>query len=241
MQAPGKQLFFLALALILAASLAICAKLDIPPPEALYPFVPRWQGTHVLHLGDSHVSRGLREELSRSFKRAGAHYKTDMWVGSRSRSWVVTGRLARSLRHHNPDIVIVTLGTNEMPFATPEHHRPWVEKIVSHIKDRACYWIGPPPLITDETGGFNEMLERSTKPCRYFDSRLLGLKPKPGGHFHLSREQGQCWGRLVWLWLGGRYMGDWGAEEINEIDPCLSLGLSAEASASGQNSPQHNL
>lgn len=241
MQAPRRRIFLLASAFILPGSLAICAQMEIPSPEALYPVVPRWRGTKILHIGDSHVSRGLRQELARSFRRAGADYETDIWVGSRSRAWIVTGRLVRSLRRHNPDVVIATLGTNAILSATPDYHKQWVEKVVERIKGRACYWIGPPPLLPDKAGAFNEMLRESTQPCRYFDSRVLGLEPKPSGNFHLSKDEGICWGRLIWLWLGGRYMEDWGPEEILKVDACSSLRPEGSAQADGKNSQRKNL
>ncbi|MCP4605604.1 MAG: SGNH/GDSL hydrolase family protein [Proteobacteria bacterium] len=176
--------------------------LRIDDVDDVYPVVPNWEGLTVLHIGDSHVSAGFKKELTRLFKAAGANYRPICWVGSRSKSWVASGKLKRLLKKHRPDVVVVTLGTNAMKNPRPDLYSVWVHTLVEQIEDQFCYWIGPPPLL-DDLVGFNEMLHSSSKPCRCFDSRQLNTPKRKDGKFHLTKAQGEAWAKKVWEWMNG--------------------------------------
>ncbi len=176
--------------------------LPIADVDDVYPIVPNWQGLTVLHIGDSHVSAGLLKGLARRFNAVGARYRPVCWVGSRSKSWIASGKLKQLIRKHRPDAVIVTLGTNTISDGRPNRHSGWVRKLARKLKGRHCYWLGPPPLLDDQHG-FNEMLSTTTKPCRYFDSRLLNIPKRDDGKFHLTKAQGETWAGAVWAWMNG--------------------------------------
>jgi hypothetical protein len=192
--------------LVFAAASAVAAA-DVQRLEdvdEVYPPAISWSGKRVLHIGDSHVSAGLVHGLRKRIRTEGARYKPINWVGSRSKSWIVSGRLKRLLRKHAPHVVIVTLGTNAMKERRPERHAPWVRNMVRMIGPRHCFWLGPPPLIKDRFG-YNSMVEAACKPCRYFDTRTLDFPRRKDGKFHLSRRQGHTWADQVWMWMNG----DW--------------------------------
>jgi len=172
----------------------------IPPVDQVYPSPPDWTGVRVLHIGDSHVSAGLTAGLRKHLVHAGAIYKPQMWVGSRSKSWVASGRLRRLLDSFAPNAVVITLGTNAMANSSPDRYAHWIRKVVSHVGPRRCFWMGPPPLLED-THGFNEMAAAAATPCRYFDTRPLGFEPRKDGKFHLTRAQGERWADAVWRWM----------------------------------------
>lgn len=172
----------------------------IPPVDEVYPLPPNWNGTRVLHVGDSHVSAGLTTRLRQLLRSAGAIYTPRMWIGSRSKSWVTSGRLRTALDSVSPNVVIVTLGTNAMGNDRLDRYATWIEKLVSHVGPRRCFWLGPPGLL-DDTNGFNEMAKGACRPCRYFDTRALGFEPRADGKFHLTREQGVTWADHVWKWM----------------------------------------
>lgn len=172
----------------------------IPPVDHVYPPPPDWTGARVLHIGDSHVSAGLTARLRKHLTRAGAIYRPRMWVGSRSKSWVASGRLRRLLDSFAPNAIVITLGTNAMGNSRPDRYARWIRKVVSHVGPRRCFWMGPPSLLEDPHG-FNEMAAAAAAPCRYFDSRSLGFEPRKDGKFHLTRAQGKLWADAVWRWM----------------------------------------
>lgn len=193
-------------ALAIAAASAVAA-VEIRPIEdvdEVYPPPISWSGRRVLHIGDSHVSAGLVAGLRKRIKAEGAVYKAIHWVGSRSKSWVVSGRLRRLLREHSPHVVIVTLGTNVIKTPRPKRNAPWIRSMVKMIGPRRCFWLGPPPLIADRHG-FNEMAQSACKPCRYFDTRELGFSKREDGKFHLTKRQGRIWAQQVWQWMNGEW------------------------------------
>jgi hypothetical protein len=192
-----------AVALGLGCTLEVSAKpLPIPNVDTVYPFVPDWRVSRILHFGDSHVSSGLKASLARHFRQAGAQFHQERWVGSRSKSWVASGRLRHLIAAFRPNVVLITLGTNEMRSKTPSRSAAWIHEIVNGLNGAVCYWMGPPPLIEDKNG-YNEMAKKAVKPCRYFDSRTLNMKPRSSGSFHLTRSQGTVWGDRVWHWMNG--------------------------------------
>ncbi|MBW2523397.1 MAG: hypothetical protein JRI23_04455 [Deltaproteobacteria bacterium] len=101
--------------------------------------------------------------------------------------------------------MIITLGTNALQHRRPDRYARWVRALVKQVGPRSCYWIGPPPLLEDRRG-FNGMLSESTRPCRYFDSRVIGAPPRADGKFHLTRSEGLAWARLIWRWMNGEYV-----------------------------------
>jgi hypothetical protein len=173
-----------------------------PPVDEVYPLPIDWRGLRVLHIGDSHVSRGLTAGLREQLLAAGARYEAACWVGSRSRSWVQSGRLDRLLREHRPEAVIVTLGTNAIRHPRPRKLAYWDHALVTRIGSRRCFWLGPPSLI-DDRHGLNPALMESTTPCRYFETRLLDFPPREDKRFHLTRAQGLIWAAAAWVWMNG--------------------------------------
>jgi hypothetical protein len=190
------------IAVLLHSSDTVAGPLRIVDVDDAYPIIPEWPGLTVLHIGDSHVSAGLKIGLARHLKAVGALYLPICWVGSQAKSWVVSGKLRKLIVEHKPDVVIVTLGTNIMKNAAPSRYEGWVRALVEKLGGRTCYWLGPPPLLDDEKG-FNEMLKTNTGPCRYFDARALSLSKRDDGKFHLTKAQGEAWAEQVWLWMNG--------------------------------------
>jgi hypothetical protein len=193
-----------ALTVAACCTLAAGGPVPIDAVEDVYPTPIDWEGKRVLHIGDSHVSSGLVTGLRQRLRTAGAVYVPVTWVGSRSKSWVASGKLKRLLREHGPAAVIVTLGTNAIRAPRPERQAPWVRALVKLIGPRKCYWLGPPSLIDDHYG-YNAMFERECRPCRYFETRLLGFPARRDGKFHLTRAQGRTWADQTWAWING----DW--------------------------------
>lgn len=193
-------------ALVLVAPPADAGLLPIAPlPSAdeVYPTAPDWRGVRVLHVGDSNVAAGLVAGLRKAFTEAGAVYQPHGWVGSRSKSWVVSGLLTQLIRENAPQVVVVTLETNTLRSRRVDVNAAWVRRFVERIGPRRCYWLGPPPLIEDAYG-YGPVLAEACAPCRYFDTSRLPFPKREDGRFHLTRQQGLDWADRAWAWMNGR-------------------------------------
>ena len=174
----------------------------LPSPDEVYPTPPDWRGVRVLHVGDSNVAAGLVAGLRKAFSGAGALYQPHGWVGSRSRSWVVSGLLTKLIREIAPQVVVVTLETNTLRSPRVDVNAAWVRRFVERIGPRRCYWLGPPPLVEDAYG-YGPVLAEACAPCRYFDASRLPYPMREDGKFHLTRQQGLDWAERVWAWMNG--------------------------------------
>jgi hypothetical protein len=172
----------------------------LPEADEVYPAPYDWRGVRVLHVGDSNVAAGLVAGLRKAFAEAGASYQPHGWVGSRSKSWVVSGLLTRLIQEVAPQVVVVTLETNTLSSPRVDVNAAWVKRFVDRIGPRRCYWLGPPPLIEDAYG-YGPVLADACAPCRYFDTSRLPYPRREDGKFHLTRQQGLDWAERVWAWM----------------------------------------
>jgi hypothetical protein len=170
--------------------------------QALLSAAMVWTGLTVVHFGDSHVAAGLTAGLREHFQAQGARYYSDYWVSSSTVRWAYSDRLPDMLRRRRPDIVIVTLGSNEAMYPNLERYGDYMEKLIRRIGDRRCYWIGPPRYDRFDVSRIVEAQKAHVGRCRYFDSRGIDA---PRGHtrLHFTREGGLVWAEAIWQWMNG--------------------------------------
>lgn len=159
-------------------------------------------GTKVLHVGDSFagalglpLGTKLKEEgVSSVLKHTDASYLTD---------WAWDGQLQKMIWRYNPDLVLITLGGNELEIVQPERRERTVKKIVSLVGERPCVWIGV-PLWKGPQNGLLDVIEGSCEPCVYLDtSKLIDLsqmeRMKDG--IHPTTSARARWADAVFGWL----------------------------------------
>jgi hypothetical protein len=100
-----------------------------------------------------------------------------------------------------PDLVLITLGANEVGNVNPAAHAYAVRNLVRAIGGRPCVWVSP-PLWRKDTG-IIEVIRENSAPCRFFDSDALVHEPIPRGsdHIHPTPEGGAIWADAFWSWL----------------------------------------
>ncbi|MBL9112654.1 MAG: SGNH/GDSL hydrolase family protein [Myxococcales bacterium] len=172
------------------------ASAALPPPRDL-------TGKVVLHAGDSMVGGdgGLTKALGAKFKAEGAKFVRDYEVSVSIGTYARSPRLKNLLDKHKPDIVILTLGANDVFIPFPQNHIAAVEAIVKKIGDRECYWMSPPTWKPDS--GIVDVIKEHSAPCKFFDSRNLTLK-RAGDHIHPTEKGGADWAELFWAYFQGR-------------------------------------
>ena len=159
-----------------------------------------WAGLTVLHFGDSQVAGGLTSGLKEHIEAEGGHYVSNAWVSSSTRSWLMSPRLPGLLRQHRPDVVIVTLGSNEQMVPNLEHYGEMVRQLVHRLAGRRCFLIGPPRWRVSRV---DDVQRDNADPCPWFDSRPIDAPRGGRMRAHFTFEGGRTWARAIWEWMQG--------------------------------------
>ncbi|MFO0736242.1 MAG: SGNH/GDSL hydrolase family protein [Labilithrix sp.] len=180
-----------------------------PEAEAAPPALPArsLKGKKVLHVGDSMVGGtfGLTRALEKKLTPEGAKLVRRTTVSESLNSFDKGPILRDALRDEKPDIVIVTLGANDVLSPHPEMYGGSVERIVKRIGDRECWWIGPPRIKTavatpsGKTSDLvlSEVIKGHVGTCKFFDSSALKIDRASDG-IHPSNVGGETWIDAFW-------------------------------------------
>jgi acyl-CoA thioesterase-1 len=167
---------------------------------ATAPALPSLSGKTVLHVGDSMVGGewGLTRALHDKFDKEGAKFVRDYKVSESIVSFDKSSKLKELLAKHKPDIVILTLGTNDVFVPYPAALAPNVQNIVKRMGSRECYWMGP-PLWKPDTGIVG-VIRDNAAPCTFFDASNLKLARGHDG-IHPTDKGGSDWADSFWAFM----------------------------------------
>lgn len=197
-----RALAFLALSLVTTTSFLFAspaAPEDAEPQQPPAPADPR-KGTRIVHFGDSFVSAGLSQALQPKLDELGVTYKVYSHASSTTNSWAYEKNLSQILSR-KPDLVIITLGANELFIPKPESRADAVRAIVKKIGSRPCVWVTPPPWKGQT--GILDIIRDNASPCLFFDSEAAVSEPiaRQKDKIHPSLHGGRVWGNAFWAWL----------------------------------------
>lgn len=160
---------------------------------------PLPKGTRVLQIGDSFAA-ALGGELAKLFKEAGVRSTLEYKTASYIPNWSYEGDVPRFVANYQPDLVLITLGANEIEIPKPEERIKPIKHLVGTLGGRPCVWIAP-PLWKPDTG-LLQVIRDNVAPCRYLDSNaLLHDLPRGRDKIHPSAEGRQIWAKIVFDWL----------------------------------------
>ena len=173
---------------------------DAGAPASAPAPLPLPKGTTVLQIGDSFAG-ALGVALNAEFKANGVRGILYHHDASFIPTWAFDKRLPLFLAQFKPDLVLVTLGGNEVQIVDPERRAPLVRRLVERLEGRPCVWITPPLWGAGDTG-LLPMIRANCAPCRYMDSNALypdmpRLKDKVHPTFNARTE----WAKRVVAWL----------------------------------------
>jgi lysophospholipase L1-like esterase len=171
------------------------AEHDAPPDVA----PPKHYKT-VVHTGDSMVGGGLCKALAPRFKADGAKFVRDVWESASIMAFDESDRIPTLMKRYHPDLVLLTLGANDVFNDHPEYMAKHIESIVKKIGHRDCVWIGPPLWKGDK--GLVEVIRAHAAPCRFYDSQHLVLA-RAGDGIHPTEKGGEVWADALWPFLKG--------------------------------------
>ena len=115
---------------------APAASPPLPPPAP--PSLP--EGTTVLHVGDSFAD-ALGRPLKRLLEERGLRAVLAAETASYIPGWSSYGKIERLLARHDPDLVLITLGANELEIGDPAQRVRNIRRIVSIVEGRPCVWF----------------------------------------------------------------------------------------------------
>ena len=182
----------LATALEDAPDAGATAAVSAPPPPLT--------GKTVLHVGDSMVGGnfGLTRALEQRFSGEGAKFIHDYKVSESIVSYDHSPKLKSLMEKTRPDIVIITLGTNDVFVPYPASMASNIRNIVKRVGTTECYWMGPPTWKPDT--GIVQVLKDNVAPCKFFDSSNLKLQ-RAGDGIHPTDRGGADWATSFWTYF----------------------------------------
>ena len=169
-------------------------------PEAKEPRPVAKTYKTVVQLGDSMVGGGLCKALAPKFKAEGTKFVRDVVESTSIPAFDESDRVPTLMKRYDPDLVLVTLGANDVFNDHPEYETKHIESIVKKIGHRDCVWIGPPLWKGDR--GLVKVLAEHVAPCRFYDSQYLTLQ-RAGDGIHPTEKGGQVWADAFWPFFKG--------------------------------------
>jgi lysophospholipase L1-like esterase len=174
---------------------AEAASVSAAAPEQALP-----KGTLVLHIGDSFAG-ALGVPLAKRFKAAGLRNVVEFKTSSYIPTWAFGPELKKYVSNYNPDLVLITLGANELEIPDPPQRVGAIKRLVATVAGRPCVWISP-PLWKKDTG-LLAVIRANVAPCHYLDSDALVHDLQRGpDKIHPSTEGREVWADAVFAWLG---------------------------------------
>jgi lysophospholipase L1-like esterase len=157
-------------------------------------------GTTVLQIGDSFAGAlgiDLNRELKDSGVRGVLRYETSTYIPT----WASKKDLDAYLSRFRPDLVLITLGANELLIPDPSQRAPTIHRLVRRLGGRPCVWVAP-PLWEGARPDLLATIREACAPCVYLDSSaLVPDLERMRDHIHPSMQGRKIWAKAVLAWL----------------------------------------
>ena len=174
-----------------------------PAPQPAAQPLPK--GTLVLQIGDSFAA-ALGVELGKLLKAQGVRSALEYKTASYIPNWSYDGDVPKFVSTYHPDLVLITLGANEIEIPKPELRAGPIKHLVGELGGRPCVWVAP-PLWKPDTG-LLKVIKDNIAPCRYLDSNaLVHDLPRGRDKIHPSAEGREIWAKIVFDWLSSERAG----------------------------------
>jgi len=106
------------------------------------------------------------------------------------------------LAQHSPDLVIITLGGNELAMANPEERAEPVREMARVVGDRPCIWLAAPLWPKAPNTGLFEVIRANLAPCVFVDTNaMLKLDVLPTDGVHPTIPERRRWAEFMVRWL----------------------------------------
>lgn len=154
-------------------------------------------------IGDSQGAN-LKRELWVKAAEAGCRFDSKTEIGTRAVGWIDSGRMRAWLKEYDPDVVLVSFGTNEAKYGTPvatlaQQFQTFVGRVSDHGRRRVI-WIAPPNLQgVDYLVNVRAALA-TVKGIEVADLSENGYAMNDS-EIHLTRAAYVSWAWDIWTWI----------------------------------------
>ena len=166
------------------------------------------KGIRVLLIGDS-LAVGMAPHFAALAKEAGVDFRSLAKTGTRIDQWASSAELAKLLETYRPEMVLVSLGTNDSFMRGPDvvpKQQAHLELLVGLLgATEHIVWIGPPTLPNPPSPGIAKMIQDAAGGVlaprfSYFHSERLQM-PRGPDQLHPNVRGYAGWAGAVWHWL----------------------------------------
>ena len=151
----------------------------------------------ILIFGDS-MTILVANRLAQYGKKNGYRVNSVTWDASSTVSWANCDTLDNFIKRYHPDLIMITLGSNELFLKNFEKRRPDVERLLKKIGNIPYLWISPPNWKEDQ--GYNAFMRGILAPGTFFNSNNLDL-PRKKDHIHPTSKGGEIWTDSIMKWI----------------------------------------
>jgi lysophospholipase L1-like esterase len=150
------------------------------------------------------VGGGLCRALQPRFAAEGSKFIRDVWESGSIEDFSASDRLPKLIARHDPDLILLTMGANDVGGTVTDYLGKQIDKIVAMTQKggpRDCVWLGPPkwrlngkPVI--------DMIKAHAGACTFFDSTDIEMQRK-ADKVHPDEKGGDQWAVAFWHWMRG--------------------------------------
>jgi hypothetical protein len=157
-------------------------------------------GTRVLHIGDS-FGGALGIELGKLLTARGVKNRLAFETSTYIPTWAWDSKLTSLLQSFKPDLVLISLGANELDNPEPTKRIPTIRHLVERIAPTPCVWVAP-VLWASAKPQLLEVISKNIFPCVYLDSNaMVSTIPRMRDGIHPSMASRPDWAKAVLRWL----------------------------------------
>jgi lysophospholipase L1-like esterase len=158
------------------------------------------KGTTVLHIGDSFAG-ALGIELNKVLEQSGVKSVLRFETSTYIPTWAHEKKLGDYLSQYKPDLVLISLGANELQNPEPEKRISLIHKLTERLGNRQCVWVAP-VLWEGASPKLLEVIRANAAPCIYLDSNaFITHMPRARDKIHPSMDARPDWARVIARWL----------------------------------------
>ena len=158
------------------------------------------KATTVLHIGDSFAG-ALGIELNHVLEQSGVHSVLRFETSTYIPTWAFDKKLGQYLSQYKPDLVLISLGANELQNPEPEKRIPLIHRLNERLGGRSCAWVAP-VLWEGAPSRLLDVIKANVAPCIYLDSNSFVVHmPRARDKIHPSMDARPDWARVVARWL----------------------------------------
>ncbi|TAD98701.1 MAG: hypothetical protein EAZ97_10505 [Bacteroidetes bacterium] len=151
----------------------------------------------ILLTGDS-MGDGLFYALRKVRKENNIDIKYDPWYGSTSGKWASVKRLQEAIEKNKPDLVIFTMGANELFIPLSKKRVSYVQEVLRQFGNIEFVWVGSPNWKKD--WGTDSMFHANIGSERYFVSKDIKLARNKDGA-HPTFKASEFWMDSIMVWV----------------------------------------